>query len=157
LIFIGPFLFFDCFIVGHHEVVPIGDSPESAVGQIVARDRKKPEAGFVQNLMVLDRRMNDLVNEAAEHAAAKFCPKEAAMTTATEARSDHAANSSAVGGHASSVTCCQQAAKSFEVAREKARGLTEVALEFVRQHPVRSLIGAFEAGMIIGLLRGRRR
>jgi ElaB/YqjD/DUF883 family membrane-anchored ribosome-binding protein len=54
-------------------------------------------------------------------------------------------------------SCRQQAACSFDAARERARSLTQVALEFVGQHPVRSLIGAFEVGMIIGLLRGRRR
>ena len=61
------------------------------------------------------------------------------------------------GKESATSSCCQQAACSFEAAREKARSLTEVALEFVRQHPVRSLMGAFEVGMIIGLLRGRRR
>ena len=53
--------------------------------------------------------------------------------------------------------CCQEAARRFEAARTKARGATEMALKFVREHPVRCVVGAFEAGMIIGLLRGRRR
>ena len=54
-------------------------------------------------------------------------------------------------------SCCQEAAQRFAVAREKARTATEMTLQFVREHPVRCVVGAFEAGMIIGLLRGRRR
>jgi len=86
------------------------------------------------------------------------------MKTTTENRSDQAGGNPGVNGGQAAAgresaisSCCQQAASSFEAAREKARSLTEVALEFVRQHPVRALVGAFEAGMIIGLLRGRRR
>lgn len=54
-------------------------------------------------------------------------------------------------------TCCQEAARRFEAGREKFKGATEMALQFVREHPVRCVVGAFEAGMIIGLLRGRRK
>jgi ElaB/YqjD/DUF883 family membrane-anchored ribosome-binding protein len=78
------------------------------------------------------------------------------MKTATEARSELAGNASSNGGHPAP-TCCQEAAQKFEAARQKARTLTEVALQFVREHPVRSLIGAFEVGVMIGILRGRRR
>jgi len=52
--------------------------------------------------------------------------------------------------------CCQEAARRFAVAREKAKSATEMTLQYVREHPVRCLVGAFEAGMLIGLLRGRR-
>ena len=54
-------------------------------------------------------------------------------------------------------SCCQEAAQRFEAGREKFKGATELALRFVREHPVRCVVGAFEAGMIVGLLRGRRR
>jgi ElaB/YqjD/DUF883 family membrane-anchored ribosome-binding protein len=54
-------------------------------------------------------------------------------------------------------SCCQEAARRFGEAREKAKSVTEMTLQFVREHPVRCVVGAFEAGMIIGLLRGRRR
>ncbi len=85
------------------------------------------------------------------------------MKTHTEIRPDRPGSPGANGGEAAigkesaTNSCCRHAASSFDAAREKARSLTEVALEFVRQHPVRSLIVAFEVGMIIGLLRRRRR
>jgi len=78
------------------------------------------------------------------------------MKTATETRSELPGNASPDGENAAP-TCCQQAAWNFEAARQRARTLTEVALRFVREHPVRSLIAAFEVGMIVGVLRGRRR
>ena len=54
-------------------------------------------------------------------------------------------------------TYCQEAARRFEAGREKFKGATEMALRFVREHPVRCVVGAFEAGMLVGLLRARRR
>jgi ElaB/YqjD/DUF883 family membrane-anchored ribosome-binding protein len=95
---------------------------------------------------------------------AEISLKGAVMKTTTENRSDQTSGNAGANGGAAAIgkesdtsSCCQQAASSFQAAREKARSLTEVALEFVRQHPVRSLLGAFEVGMIVGLLRGRRR
>ena len=52
---------------------------------------------------------------------------------------------------------CQQAACSFETARQKARTWTEAIANHVRQQPVKCVIQAFGIGMIVGMLRARRR
>jgi ElaB/YqjD/DUF883 family membrane-anchored ribosome-binding protein len=106
--------------------------------------------------MVLRPGMNDGCIEPQTSCVRRICPKEAAMKTATEPRAEHAEDRASANG-AQKPACCQQAAEKFQIAREKARSLTEVALQFVREHPVRSLIGAFEAGMVVGLLSRRRR
>ena len=79
------------------------------------------------------------------------------MKTATQTPASCAVNPSANGGQRVETTCCQEAAARFEACRQKALGFTETALNYVREHPIRSLVGAFEVGVIVGLLRRRNR
>ena len=52
---------------------------------------------------------------------------------------------------------CQQAACSFETARKTAKSWTEAIANHIRQQPVKCIIQAFGIGMIVGVLRARRR